>query len=289
MRLDARRGELTDWITQKWVQSTSHRLTMESDHWASGPCGGTESIGRDFFEQLAAKEGLEISNGNADPIGLTSDFLRIGGRRFQAEAVHPQVRDFYEATSQYNMDAWGEWRGAFRPFGWLLRRVFSRRLQQLNVPLSALETSRGMTSRLMQLVDPTTRTVRYTAWVRELVGTGDVIYAGSYAICRPPGFEDPCIKVAFPLPNGYALVVMKPSVQEGGSLLLESVGDRFGDPGFYFVVRGDNGESSAKYIRTMRESIHAYAAESGTVRADHTLNIWGITFLRLHYRLTRRD
>ena len=287
MQLDARRGELSDWLTQKWVQATSRRLVIRDDDWAAGPCGGTESIGKDFFEKLAVAEGLEISLGGG-PIGLTSDFLRVGGPLFDADSVHPQVRNFYEATSQYNMDAWGEWCGVFRPFGWLLRRVFSRRLQQLNVPLSALETSKGMTSRVLQLVDPAARTVRYTAWVRELVGTGDVIYAGSYSICQPPGFDGPCIKVAFPLPNGYALVVMKPSVGERGSLLLESVGEKFGDPGFYFVVRGANVRSSVKYIRTMQESIHVYAAENETVRADHTLTIWGVTFLRLHYHLTHR-
>ena len=162
MQLDAKRGELSDWLTQKWVQATSRRLIIRNDDWAAGPCGGTESIGKDFFEKLAVAEGLEIFLGG-DPIGLTSDFRQVGGPTFDADSVHPQVRSFYETTSQYSMDAWGEWCGAFRPFAWLLRRVFSRRLQQLNVPLSALETSKGMTSRVMQLVDPAARTVRYTA------------------------------------------------------------------------------------------------------------------------------
>ena len=286
MRLDSSRGELSDWITQKWVQATSRRMQLGDQDWASGPSGDTDVIGRAFFEKLATAKGLNVSLMGA-PVGLTPDFAKLGGPAFDASAVHPAVRRFYERTSEYSVDAWGEWCGAFRPFGWLLRRIFSKRLQQLNVPLSALETSRGMTSRVMQLSDPTTGAVRYTAWVRELAGTGDVIYAGSYSTCSPPGFEGPCIKVAFPLPNGYALVVMKPSVGERGSLLLESVGKQFGDPGFYFVVRGVDGRSSVKYIRTMQESIHAYAAEDNTVRADHRLRIWGLTFLRLHYRLRR--
>ena len=217
------------------------------------------------------------------------NFAQLSGPTFEAMAVHPQVREFYEQTSEYNVDAWGEWCGAFRPFGWLLKRIFSQRLQQLNVPLSALDTSKGMTSRIVQVTEPVTGEVKYTAWVRELVGTGDVIYAGSYSICSPPGFDGPCVKVAFPLPNGYALVVMKPSVDADGALLLESVGKKFGDPGFYFVVRSRNGESSVKYIRTMRESIHVYAAEGTAVRADHVLRVWGVTFLRLHYRLTRKS
>ena len=37
----------------------------------------------------------------------------------------------------------------------------------------------------------------------------------------------------------------------------------------------------------MRGSIRVYAADGaeGTVRADHVLTLWGVTFLRLHYRL----
>ena len=216
-------------------------MQLGDQDWASGPSGDTDVIGRAFFEKLATAKGLNVSLMGA-PVGLTPDFAKLGGPAFDASAVHPAVRRFYERTSEYSVDAWGEWCGAFRPFGWLLRRIFSRRLQQLNVPLSALETSRGMTSRVMQLSDPTTGAVRYTAWVRELAGTGDVIYAGSYSTCSPPGFEGPCIKVAFPLPNGYALArIRRQTIRRSGLLLCRARGGR---PQFGEVHPYDAGEHS---------------------------------------------
>jgi len=38
----------------------------------------------------------------------------------------------------------------------------------------------------------------------------------------------------------------------------------------------------------MKEQIRVYPAETGIVRTDHTLWIWGIEFLRLHYRMFKQ-
>ncbi len=81
---------------------------------------------------------------------------------------------------------------------------------------------------------------------------------------------------------------MRPQVHPDGSLTVISDGREFGDPGFYFVVE-HQGRAWARYVRTMKESIHVYVAEADTVRADHTLRIWGRVFLRLHYRLTAKQ
>jgi hypothetical protein len=74
------------------------------------------------------------------------------------------------------------------------------------------------------------------------------------------------VRVVFPLPNGNAIVVMRPEANLDGSLSLVSAGDGFGAPGFYFT-----------FIQT----------GGGEVRADHVLTLWGATFLQLHYRLRR--
>jgi hypothetical protein len=88
----------------------------------------------------------------------------------------------------------------------------------------------------------------------------------------------------FPLPNGNAMVIMRPSAGEDGSFSVVSAGERFGDPGFYFTVQTRSGEVWARYVRQLREQIKVYAAPGG-LRADHVVSIWGFTFLRLHYRL----
>src|SRR5262249_44202799 len=156
--------------------------------------------------------------------------------------------NFYEQTAAYKLDAWSEWCGFFRPFGWLLAVLFSRRLQQLNVPLSGLDTSRGLSSEGLQFVDPTSGQLRHTAWFRRLQGSGNVLYAGFYSVCALPGRADPCVKVVFPLPNGNAIVIMRTESRPDGSFLVTSSGERFGEPGFYFTVHGESGAVWARYV-----------------------------------------
>ncbi len=282
------RGYLTDWVTQQWVRFTGRRVSFANDPWLLGPVGKPRGIGVTYFEDLASETGLTVRR-DSSPRGLVPAFDALRGPTFDPARVHGAVAAFYERTSGYEIDAWAEWCGAFRPFGRALAVLFARRLQQLNVPLSALDTSRGMTSEVLQLVDPTSGSVRHTAWGRRLLGSGNVLYAGSYSICRVPGFDGPCVRVVFPLPNGNAMVVMRPVAHEDGSFSVVSAGDRFGEPGFYFTVRYPGGGASARYVRALRESIRVYPGEDGGVRADHTLTLWGATLLRLHYRLRVRQ
>jgi hypothetical protein len=168
---------------------------------------------------------------------------------FDPDAVRPAVAEFYERTSEFELDAWSQWCGLFRPFGWALAVLFSRRLQQLNVPLSGLDTSRGMTSDVLPVVKTTTQKTLFAAWVRRLVGSGNVIYAGAYSTCEVPGYAGRCVRVVFPLPNGNAIVVMRPEANLDGSLSLVSAGDSFGAPGFYFTVHSDGRRRSARGSR----------------------------------------
>jgi hypothetical protein len=285
--LGSRRGYLSDWITQRWVQFTGRRIDVTRELWLRGPVGKTTGIGRHFFAEFATESGLDLRPHGLDR-GLILNFDLLTGPSFDASRVSSKVIRFYEQTSNYELDVWAEWCGAFRPFGWLLAVLFSRRLQQLNVPLSGLDTSRGVTSEILQLVERSTGRVDSTAWVRHLLASNDVLYAGSYSLCNVPNRAAPCVKVVFPLPNGNAIVLMKPVAHEDGSLSVTSSGERFGDAGFYFTVRDRDGFFWVRYVRSLRESIRVYEAEDDNIRADHVLTIWGATFLRLHYRLRLR-
>jgi hypothetical protein len=285
--LDDRRGNLSDWVTQRWVQITGRRLALKDHLWLDGPIGNTRQIGRDFFLDYAQQHNLQVVQTGVR--GLVDDLTRLSGGSSNFSLIETPVRNFYERTSEYTLDAWSKWHGLFQPFGKSLAIIFSRRLQQLNIPLSPLDSSRGMTSNVIQLRDPSTGRLLQTAWVRELSATRNVIYAGTYSICIVPGHPTPCIKVVFPLPNGNAIVVMRPKVHPDGSFSVTSAGDTFGDPGFYFVVHGEKGRVWAKYLKSMQETIHVYSAEQGSSRADHILHLWGMEFLRLHYRMRAQD
>jgi len=282
--LGSRRGYITDWLTQRWVQLTGRRADLFSEPWLAGPIAPTTGIGADYFTSLASREGLQLeaSDGAA---GIVSTFTSLRGATFDPSLIHPSVAHFYERTASYELDAWAHWCGFFRPFGWLLAKLFSRRLQQLNVPLSGLDTSRSLSNEVLQLRDPATNLTRHTVWLRRLHGSGNVLYAGFYSVCVIPGHADPCIKVVFPLPNGNAIVVMRTEAGPDGSFTVTSAGEHFGDPGFYFTVHDGSGTVWARYVRAMRESIHVFPVERGELRADHVLKFFGATFLRLHYRM----
>jgi len=283
--LDDGRGELTDRATQQWVKLTGRRVDLAECPWLRGPVGKATGIGSSYFEELATEQGLEIQR-SGEARGLVANLELLRGPGFDPSAVDSRVRDFYERTSEYDLEAWSEWCGAFRPFGHLLAWMFSRRLQQLNVPLNPLDTSRGTRSEVLQLVTPATREVRFTAWLRHLRQTGNVLYAGTYGITSVPGHAGPCLQVVFPLPTGNGIVVLRPSVDDSGTLTVTSAGRGFGDPGFYFTVHRPAGVW-ARYVRTMQESIRVYP-DGDDVRADHTLKLWRQVFMRLHYRMRLR-
>lgn len=280
--LGGRRGAAVDWTTQQWVRATGRRVDLAETPWLDGPTGRPTGIGEGFFETWADDHGLEVREGGAAR-GLLPSFDALAGPGFDPARVDPAVRDFYERTSAYDVEAWAEWSPAFRPFGGAVVALFSRRLGQLNLPLGALDTSRGTVSRVLHLVDRAGR-LDSAAWVRTLRATGRPLYVGAYSAARVPGHGAPCVRVVFPLPNGACTVVLRPEVGEGGALRLVSSGERWGDPGLYLAVH-DGARVWARAVRSLRETITVYP-DGADVRTDHVLRLGGRVFLRLHYRLT---
>ncbi|MDB5306916.1 MAG: hypothetical protein JWO38_1118 [Gemmataceae bacterium] len=287
MWLGESRGNSVDWATQKWVQATGRRVDLAEHPWLDGPVGSTRGIGADYFDRWAAAAGLRVTRHRSGK-GLLPSFAALAGGGFDPAAVDPAVGEFYERAADFDPDVWSEWSGLFRPFASLVTALFSRRLGQLNLPLDPLDASWGMTSEVIEVADPASGQVRANAWVRTLVKTGGIVYVGSYSVAAMPGAAGPCVKTVFPLPNGNAVVILRPHAEPDGSLVLASAGRRFGDPGFYLVVHGPGGVR-ARYVRSFRERIRVYPAGKGVVRADHTMSLWGLQCLHLHYRLRRRE
>lgn len=278
--LGKNRGHLADWVTQRWVQYSGRLVDLDEEEWLNGPIGNTDKIGESYFSDYLATT-------NQNGVGLVEDFKILGSEVFDPNTITPEIVDFYENTSHYDLDVWSQWCGIFKPFGWLLNVIFSRRLQQMNMPISPMDTSKGMTSQVVPLTGGDGRHLG-TGWLRKLISTGEIIYVGVYSHCMPTKFKGECIKVIFPLPNGSATVVMKPEARPDGSLMLASIGSGFGDAGFYLIVRKKGPKAWIKYVKSLKETIHVYI-DNGELRADHILKLFGATFLRLHYRMRKRS
>ena len=125
------------------------------------------------------------------------------------------------------------------------------------------------------------------AWLRRYQDSKRVIYAGVYSVCRPDG-QPPLVKVAFPLPNGNVVVLLRPENSTDGALRLVSRGRRFGEPGMYLTVADVAGVVSVR--RTpVAEVFTVYESAPRELRTDHLIAIYGYRLARLHYRIERKD
>jgi WD40 repeat protein len=120
-----------------------------------------------------------------------------------------------------------------------LPRFVSRRMDQLNFPVSSLELASGMSSSVLPMVEVTSGRRAYTGWLRRLSLSGLVLHTGLYSVERPTAFPDPCVKVSFPLPYGSATVFLRLESQPDGSFKLVSSGSGFGEPGSQTVLLWD--------------------------------------------------
>lgn len=276
-----------DIITQKWVKWSGRRIDPKESSWLIGPFGSSDRIEDKFIHDLAEIDNLEIRKNNPGS-GLMDDFYVLDIERKSIERLHPEIVDFYEHTSDYDFEIWSEWKGIFRPFGWLLAVIFSRRLQQLNLPLSSMDSAKGIQSNIIKLYNAEKGINKWTIWYRILRSTGNVIYSGVYTTTALPNKEGKFLKVIFPLPNGNATVIMRVEVLEKGELLLSSDGQKFGDNGFYFTLTDHKGKNWARFVRSMHEWIKVYMDEEKVLRADHHLKFWGFPFLELHYKMQKK-
>jgi hypothetical protein len=278
---------IQDEITQAWVKITGRKIDPIKHEWLIGPIGHKDVIKDNFISILAENEGLEIQR-NTQQAGLLENIEDIGISGHDIARLNNQVKDFYENTSDYDFEVWSEWTGLFKAFGWLLSIIFSRRLQQLNLPLSSMDLSQGIQSEIIKLKEANSGKTKWTIWYRTIRKTNKVIYSGVYTTCKNPKYQNPLLKVVFPLPNGNASVVMTKEVQPDGSLLLRSNGQHFGDNGFYFTLTDQKGQYWARFVKSMHEWIRVYEDEHQVLRADHCLSFYGLRFLNLHYKMLRK-
>jgi hypothetical protein len=259
-------------------------VRVSSAPWLSGPIG-RDYIGDKPYEEVAAREDLELVR-RSPTGGLLPDMGVLDGPGFRVDQISPEVRRFYEHTAEYRMDVWSDSFFPGRLGLWLLVTTLSRKVNQLNFPLNALATAKGLDSEIVLLKDRA-GTVRYAGWYRRLMETGRAIYTGFYMTERVPRCETHCVKVVFPMPDGNATVILRPSVDGDGHLRLSSRGAAFGDAGFYRVHARPDGRLDVWRVSTLHEDFRVYVDRENVLRCDHTVRFLGMPILHLHYRIER--
>ena len=282
MGIARKNQNIQDWITQQWVILFGQQIDNKNYQWLLGPFGGTKGIGIKFVKQLAKDESLVIDSQRKNK-GLLDSILNLGLSETELKRLSPNVIDFYENTSNYDLLLKAKWNPFFRIFGTIIKSVFSKRIEQLNVPIENLEDASGLTNEIIKLVDTNTNEVKRTIWLRTFKSTGQVVYSGVYEPCSLPN-KQICIKAIFPLPNGNATVILTPSVGKNGELILDSSGQKIGDSGFYFLLMDSKGQLWSKFIKSFKDKL-VVKSINDKITATQTLTLWNFKVLEFEYEI----
>ncbi len=276
-------GALLKGLINTWIATTGRKRSLADDTWLKGPTGG-EQIGSSFYQTYAQEAGLQTF-AEADA-GLLADFRQvIAPNDPNRERLKDSIIHFYEHTAAYKLEVWSQWFRPMRFFARTLVGLVSTKMDQLNIPLNPLETSRGMSNEVIRLVPPGSAVQEAACWLRTSIQNGKVVYAGFYAPAQLKGI--PMLRVVFPLPSGNATVLLRTEVQPDGSVKLLSDGKRYGDAGYYRLRKSGAGYVRVKYI-PIKESIHVFEDAEGILRTDHLFWFLGFKLLHLHYKILPR-
>lgn len=274
-----------DWFTQQWVIICGRKINPSENPWLFGTFGEVSGIGEKFIHQLAEKEDLTIIR-KSNSKGLLDSILSLNLSENEIKKLPKNVIDFYQKTSEYKLQLNVKWNPIFKIFGYVVNRLFSQRINQLNIPTNNIQSSENLTSEIIELVAKNTNEVKYTIWLRKFQSTGKVIYSGIYTTCLlPSGIT--CVKAIFPLPKGNATVILKPSVGEKNELILDSSGNKFGDAGFYFLLNDSKGNCWSKYIKSFTDKL-IVSDENEKLKAKQTLKLWRLKVARFEYEMKKQ-
>ncbi|WP_433615238.1 hypothetical protein ACQP2P_10975 [Dactylosporangium sp. CA-139114] len=265
------------------VELLAERATAEQLPFVVPLEARTRYVGTGYVRDLAAATGGTYEEATAG-IGIVASLDALAGPEFDPAAVDPLVREFYEHTTRFTLDIVPRWRAWVRPGYLLYRTLVARPLGQANVPMNLREAQRGVHSRI-DTITGADGVVCTRGWIRSVAGTGEPIYVGIYTTYRHG--ERGYVSVGFPLPQANFTATLAPRERPGGGLRLTSrAGD--GQTGHYLsYIDAENRALTTLAVHGFAEELDVYV-EGGQLRADHAFSVFGLPFLTLEYRISRK-
>lgn len=273
-----------DWFTQQWVILWGRKIDPSDYPWLIGPFGELNGIGEEFIHQLAEKEDLILIR-NSRSRGLLRSISDLHLSEKELESLSRKVIDFYEKTADYKLQFHVSWNPFFKIFGYMVNRLFSQRINQLNIPTTNIPESEKLTSEIIELISNESKEVKYTIWLRKFQSTERVMYSGIYRTCTLPSGKT-CVKAIFPLPKGNATIILRPSVGDKNKLVLDSAGKKFGDAGFYFLLNDSQGAYWSQFIKSFTDQL-IVSEDQGNLKAIQTLRLWNLKVASFEYDIVK--
>jgi hypothetical protein len=249
----------------------------------------TRYVGTGYVRGLAERLGGHYEADVGD-VGIVASLDRLAGPEFDPSTVDPLVREFYEHTTRFSLDILPEWRTWVRPGYLLYLNLLARPLGQASVPMNQRQALRGVRGRI-DTIEVDGQLLR--GWIRSYADTDEPIYVGIYTTYRhhdsASSDEDRgYVSVGFPVPGGSFTATLAPSSRPDGGLTLDSRKPGDTQAGHYLAyIEPDSGELTAAAVRGFAERLDVYVRD-GQLRAEHAFWVFGLPFLVLHYRMSRK-
>jgi len=190
------------------------------------PLYGGWTIGSDFFERTG------VAGDDVD--GQVPSIDVLTRPEFDPERLHPEVRRFYERTTDYELTSSVRWHRPFRLVAWL-GTLLGRRIGQVALPGPRAEGPHRTNGRLLELTgdDPREAT---RGWIRTDLDTEEVVFVAASGVHEYDGTR--YVTVGLPLPGSNLSAVLCPdllrqSAGSGDGLLLRTWTTPDGDGGLY--------------------------------------------------------
>jgi hypothetical protein len=262
--------------------------------------GGLRTIGPTFF----ARNGIEDDERTV--AGLLDDLDEYARDGFDAKAIDPAVRSFYENTRAWTLWVSPEWQPGWGLAGRIWRSL-ARRMNQLNLPWDRAAVVRPVTSRMVSLRADRDGRPSPRGWVRtyraEDGSEGEAVYVAAYASHVHQGLR--YMNIAFALPTGNMTSLLRMDPHRDGGLVLSTLGHPSettdGDQGVYFihrlgVLRLPVNETICVWSTKRDEGWAArhpppdgVDASKVELLAIHDMWLLGMRYLRLTYHITRAE
>jgi hypothetical protein len=240
-------------------------------------------VGADYVEQLAKVRGGTFHR-NLPDVGILASLDSLQGPTFDADRVHPLIREFYEHTSRFRLSIVPEWRAWMKPGYELFKRVVAEPLGQAAIPSNIEEAQRGMVSTIDTIDFDDDDEIDVRGWIRTFADSGKPIYVGIYTSFR---HEDRgYVSVGFPIPNANFTATLLPRNAGEHDLLLTSRSE-LPFPGHYLSsVDSERDALTVLKLLSFHEQIEVYVRD-GELKTDHSFALAGQRFLTLRYEIER--
>ncbi len=242
-------------------------------------------VGADYVEQLAKLTGGTFRR-NPPDVGILASLDSLDGPDFDADRIHPLIREFYEHTSRFRLSIIPEWRPWMKPAYEIFKRLVAQPLGQAAIPSNIEEAQRGMVSTIdtIDLDDDDEIDVR--GWIRTFADSGKPIYVGIYTSFRHD--DRGYVSVGFPIPSANFTATLEPRHAGEHDFLLTSRSE-LAFPGHYLSsVDSERDALTVLKLLYFEEQISVYVA-GGELKTEHSFSLAGQRFLTLHYEIERLE